>query len=422
MEQKIPFWLAVLININIVIGAGFFLSVQTISIASGPLAPLAWLVAGLLLLPLVNALAQLSLKYPRAGGIYIFSREILGETWGMTSGWAYYIGTAVANAAVGHALTQQVILFSGIEPWLNANHIPIFACDVVMVGIFTLFNLRNIDFLERAQLLFTSLKMLPLAIIVLALPVLFSWKAVVAAPLNFGSLMPQLPLVLFSFIGIEACCSVMDKIENSKKNASRLIFISFAAIVGIYAALQLMVLGIHGTANVDPFASLPGLLFAHTGIVAVLTFAVHLGLLASFLAGFYGVFYFNNWNLYTMAKETNIKQVSFLTKVNKDQVPWVAVIVQSLLVLGFLAIVDGIGTLYVMAGVGTTISYLLTAIAFCKWKRTFVSSFAIASCLLFLYACGKDLLESGVMSALPFYIILCFGIGGYWLCKRAKAV
>jgi amino acid transporter len=418
MEQKIPFWLAVLININIVIGAGFFLSVQKISIASGPLAPLAWLLCGLLLLPLVNALAQLAQKYPRAGGIYIFSREILGDTWGMTSGWAYYVGTAVANAAVGHALTQAIINACGLTGWLAAHGISLFACNILIIALFTLFNLRNIDFLERAQILFTSLKILPIGIMVLALPFLFSWQNLIAAPVDTGTLLPLLPLVLFSFIGIEACCSVMDKIQNSKKDAARLIFVSFGAIVFLYAFMQIMALGIHGIANTDPFLSLPEMLFTNRHIIGGLRIAIHLGLLASFLAGFYGVFYFNNWNLYTMAKETNIKQVAFLTKMNKAQVPWLAVLVQSVLVIGFLAIVDSVDTLYVMAGVGTAASYLLTAVSFFAWKRTPVAFLAIASCGLFLYACGKDLLESGLMSALPFYVILFLGMAGYVLCRK----
>jgi amino acid transporter len=420
MEQKISFWLAVLVNINIVIGAGFFLSVQKISIASGPLAPLAWLLCGLLLLPLVNALAQLAQKYPRAGGIYIFSRDILGETWGMTSGWAYYVGTAAANAAVGHALTEATVALCGLGPLLVHHHVPMLVCDGVMIVIFALFSLRNIDFLERAQLLFTGLKLLPITIMLIGLPVLFSSQNLIAAPIHFGSLMPQLPLVLFSFIGIEACCSVMDKIENSKKDAARLIFVSFAGIVSVYAVLQLMTLGIHGTAVIDPFLSLPGMLFAHSGLIAALSYIIHIGLLASFLAGFYGVFYFNNWNLYTMANETKIKQVALLTKMNKAQVPWIAVLVQAALIIGFLAIADDVGTLYVMAGVGTVLSYLFTAVSFFAWKRSFAGILAVASCGLFLYVCGKDLFESGLLSALPFYVILLFGIGGYWLCKKSK--
>ena len=419
MQHTIPFWLAVLININIVIGAGFFLQVQSISRASGALAPVAWLMCGLLLVPLVNALAQLSLKYPRAGGIYIFSREQLGAWWGMVSGWSYYVGTAAANAAVGHALTLAIVDLPWISSVVQQHNVPMLACDAVMIIIFTLFNLRNIDFLENAQLFFTSLKVIPLLALVLALPKLFAWQNVLAGGMPFDSLVPQLPGLLFAFIGIEACCSVMDKVENSKKNAARLIMFSFAAIVAIYAVLQFAVLGVHGSRDVDPFLCLPNLFFQHPGLIAGATLAIRLGLLASYLAGFYGVFYFNNWNLHTMAKETGIVPLRFLTKLNASQVPWVAVLVQSAVVMVFLATAQ-IGTLYVIAGLGTVIAYALSAIAFFAWRRSASGVLAMLSCLLFFYACGNDLVQNGLMAGLPFVVILLLGLVAYGVLRTDK--
>lgn len=416
MQHTIPFWLAVLININIVIGAGFFLVVQKISMASGALAPFAWLLCGLLLLPFVNAIAQLSQRFPRAGGIYVFSNELLGDMWGMVSGWAYYLGTAAANAVVGHALAEALMQFPGIDQLVAAHNIPVLWFDFLVVSLFTLLNLRNIDFLEKAQLLFTSLKMLPLVAIVIALPLLFSWENLMSGSFAPLSLLPTLPKVFFCFIGIEACCSVMDKIENAQKNASRLIFTSFASIVAIYGLLQLATLSIHGTADVDGFLSLPGLLFTNPVMASLANYAIRIGLLASFLAGFYGVFYFNNWNLYTMAKETGIKQVAALTKMNKDNVPWVSVLVQSAIVLFFLVALHS-DYIIALSDVGTGIAFVLTTIAFFVWKRSVAALLAIASCSFLLYIFAQDIIACGLMTLIPSALMLLVGIGGYWLCK-----
>ncbi len=420
MQQVIPFWLAVLININIVIGAGFFLVVQKISIASGALAPFAWLLCGILLLPFVNAIAQLSQRFPRAGGIYVFSNELLGDTWGVVSGWAYYLGTVAANACVGHALAEALMQFPGINNYVVAYNIPVLYGDIFVVGLFTLLNLRNIDFLEKAQLLFTSFKMLPLVAMVIALPLLFSWSNVMSGSFEPLSLLPTLPKVFFAYIGIEACCSVMDKIDNAKKNASRLIFTSFAAIVAIYGLLQLAALSIHGTTDVDAFLSLPGLLFSNPVLAGLTNYAIRIGLLASYLAGFYGVFYFNNWNLYTMAKETGIKQIAFLTKLNADQVPWVSVLAQSGLVLSFLLFLHS-DYIYILADAGTVIAYVLTAVAFFAWQRSLVALLAIISCSSLLYVFGKNLLDSGLVTLIPAILMLVGGVIFYWLCKRTHA-
>lgn len=71
MTKKIPLWIATLININIVVGGGFFLSAHSIFKSCGPLAPLSWILCGILLIPLVRVLAKLSSIYPTAGGLYI---------------------------------------------------------------------------------------------------------------------------------------------------------------------------------------------------------------------------------------------------------------------------------------------------------------------------------------------------------------
>ena len=420
MKYTIPFWSAVLINVNIVVGAGFFLKVQKISTASGSLAPLAWIACGLLLLPLVNALAQLSQKYPRAGGIYIFSKELLGEGWGVVSGWAYYLGTAAANALLLHAFCEMVLKIAVVHQFVTHHGITPAGCDTLIVIIFTLLNLCNIEFLERTQIFFTLLKLAPVVALISAVPLLFSTTNVMDAGMNVGGMVASLPNVFFAFIGIEACCSIMDKIENSKKNASRLIFTSFTIIVVLYALLQTMVLGIHGQHDLDPFMSLPGLLFSNPALINWASNAIHIGLLASFLAGFYGMFYFNNWNLHTMAHELGFKQIRFLTTTNRYQVPWVAVLFQSTLILSFLLLVAQSDYITAMSDVGTAIAYLLSAIAFFAMTRSVAGVLGMLSCGVLLYLLCGGLLQSGLWTTVPFVALIMAAVALWAVLRKAK--
>ena len=107
-KSYIPLWVAIAININIVIGCAFFLSAPTLVNSLGIFAPFAWLMCGLILIPLIMVLAQLALTYPRAGGLYVYSTQSLGSFWGFVSGWGYFIGTSAANAAVIHAFSQAL--------------------------------------------------------------------------------------------------------------------------------------------------------------------------------------------------------------------------------------------------------------------------------------------------------------------------
>lgn len=419
-SKLMPVWLAILVNVNIVVGAGFFIAVEQNGVALGSLAPLMWLACGLLLLPLVNALAQLALKYPKAGGIYVFSSEALGGFWGLMSGWGYYIGTAAANAVVVHSFCKAVLMIAPIGAFFTQYQLAPAWCDVIVVVVFTLFNLRNFEFLERAQLAFTALKLLPILAILAALPVLFSFDNLVGSGLRYDGIMSSLPGMLFAFIGIEASCSVMDQIKDSKKNAARVIFISFAVIALIYAALQAALLSMHGAGTGDPFMTIPTKLFPVGSFAATwLGNSIHLGLLASFMAGFYGMFYFNNWNLCTMAKEVGIKQVRFLTRLNAAGVPWVAVLVQSVLVLALILGVANQNYVVAMSCAGTAIAYVLSAIAFYALTRSFAGILAIASCGVFLYVSAMDLVvTSGLMTTIPFFVLLFGVLALYRLLKK----
>jgi APA family basic amino acid/polyamine antiporter len=393
MQRLIPFWFAVLINVNIVIGAGFFLQVQKISVANGFLAPVSWILCGLLMLPLVYALAQLAQRHPTAGGIYIYSREELGPIWGVIAGWSYYLGATAANAVVMHTFTLTFLHIPFIAQWVNGVPNAVFACDMVMLLLFSGLNCRNIELLERLQVGFTVLKLIPIVLILCAVPVFFSWGRIFVAEINWQTLPASVPMVLFAYIGIEACTSIMSKVKNSKKNAYRLIFTSFALIAFIYAGLQLVALGIYGTADTHAFFSLPSMLFSSRILQDLSAVGLYLGLLASFLAGFYGMFYFNNWNLYTMAHELKWKELRWLVRLNRHDVPVNALMVQSCLIFLFLTFTPDDNYMIAVSAIGTTLAYILSAASFFVWRRSFLGALAIASCGILFYFCLDDLLK-----------------------------
>lgn len=408
---KIPVWVAVLINVNIVIGSAFFLNASHINYQSGILAPFAWILCGLLLLPLVIVLANLSKHHPSAGGLYAYSFRQLGPVWGVISGWGYFIGTIAANAAVIHAFSKKIQKidyahqFFANNTWMSG-----LSFDVMLIITFTLFNLLNVKFLEGFQIALTVLKAIPLLLIICALPLLFDVKNLMTAKLDLTGLLETIPLVLFAYIGIEACCAITDKIKDGKKNASRVIFISFAIVMSIYAILQLSILCIHGTANTNPFlAILPAL----TNNQTVITWGnniIYFAILSSFLGGFYGMFYYNNWNLFAIAQDNHIVGSKKLTQLTRNQVPWACVLTQSFLTILFLIIVQKKAYLIAMSDFGTVIAYLLSTVAFLTITKTWAGFFALASCTLLILLCAKNLITSGIHYLIPFLVILLAGL------------
>src|SRR5215217_709737 len=77
---------ATVIGLGSMIGAGVFAAFAPAARAAG-----SWLLLGLAVAAVVaycnaTASAQLAAAYPRAGGTYLYGREVLGEWWGFLAG------------------------------------------------------------------------------------------------------------------------------------------------------------------------------------------------------------------------------------------------------------------------------------------------------------------------------------------------
>ncbi len=419
---KIPLWVAILINVNIIIGAAFFVVVPKISSSGGILAPVAWILCGLVLLPLVIVLAKLSQTFPSAGGLYVYSLKQLGPLWGFVSGWSYFIGSTAFNAIVIHAFCQDLQKTSLLASFFKLTHLNGLIFDFIVICFFTFFNLLNIKFLEGFQIGLIIFKIIPILAVILAVPFLYDLKDIAATSINFSNFLETIPLVLFAYIGIEACCSIADKIEDGKKNAPKVIFISFALVITIYTLLQLALLLIHGSSNTGSFLSIIPKLTSNPIFIMWGNYFIHLSILLSFLGSFYGMFYFNNWNLFAIAEEKHILFSSALIKLNKNETPWVCVIVQSVLAMLFLIFANKDYSLAVMGDFGTMIAYFLSVLAFLTLFKHLAGFLALISSCILIYLCTKNLFSYGLNYLMPFIGIIALGIFAHqlneWLKKK----
>lgn len=417
--KKIPLSIAILLSINIVVGGGFFISANKVFASSGALAPLPWLLCGLLLVPLVVVLASLSRRYPTAGGLYVYSKKNLGGFWGFISGWGYFIGTLAGNAIVLHAfsnLTKELGFPLPLTSYFSPQTSQLIL-DLFFILFFTIINLFNITVLEKLSVGFTILKTIPFGLVLLSMFFLFDVKNVMAAPIKPSGLLSTMPLALFAYIGIEACCAISHKIKDGEKNSARAMLISLGIIIATYSIVQFGLLGIVGASSgVNPFFAIVPKLTANPVIISWGNLFVKIAILSSYLGGFYSMYYANSWNLYALAKEKSISFSNPLAKLNKHHTPWVAIIVQGLLIALLLMIAfTSLETLMTMSGFGVVIAYILSALTYFvanpnKKSKYVMGSLAFVGCAALLILCFNDLYNDGIRYLLPFLAILGSGL------------
>ena len=129
-EYKLSLPTAILINVNIMLGAGIFINTPTLAQRAGLLGAFMYLLVGILMLPLILSIAQLLRLHP-AGGFYAFGQKEVNPFIGFLSGWSYFTAKLASCMVMIHV---SVTLIQNIFPLLNSVH-P-FALDLAVVGFF----------------------------------------------------------------------------------------------------------------------------------------------------------------------------------------------------------------------------------------------------------------------------------------------
>ena len=105
-------------------GSGIFVSSSGMarSLESGPLLLLAWLVGGVFTLLGVLTQCELVGQMPGTGGLYLYLREIYGDTVGYFYGWANLtVGNTGSIAAIAYIFASYLSEFVAI-PHLAPGH------------------------------------------------------------------------------------------------------------------------------------------------------------------------------------------------------------------------------------------------------------------------------------------------------------
>ena len=151
-EHKLSLPTAILININIMLGAGIFINTALLAQGAGALGFLSYGTIGILLLPLILSIAALVKLHP-SGGFYIFARREINPFFGFLSAWAYFTGKLASAAIMMHTSVLILQLFFPLLAAINPLII-----DFTLLTLFISLNMLNMKAGSRIQATFTSLK------------------------------------------------------------------------------------------------------------------------------------------------------------------------------------------------------------------------------------------------------------------------
>ena len=229
---------AVFIGLGSMIGAGVFAAYAPAARAAGTGLLVGLAVAAVVAYCNATSSAQLAAAYPRAGGTYLYGREVLGDWWGYLAGWGFMVGKTASCAAM--ALTFAA--YAAPDGWLK----PVAVAVVVVVA------LVNCAGVTRTALLTRVLVSLVLVSLVVASVACFSGGS--ASHLagwdspdhGLYGVLQAAGLLFFAFAGYARIATLGEEVLEPERVIPRAIVMALAGAVVVYAVVAVAVLSVLG--------------------------------------------------------------------------------------------------------------------------------------------------------------------------------
>jgi amino acid transporter len=337
-----------------IIGSGWLFGALFAAQAAGAAALIGWVIGGIIVTILALVHAELGGMYPVSGGTARFPHFAFGSAAGISFGFFTYLP---ALAVVPIECFAVMIYGSYAWPALydpttkNVTGLG-FAMTIVLMAIFTAINFLGMKQFSKVNSAITWWKV---AIPVLTIIVLFTqFKAANFTagggfmPFGIKALFGAIPSagIVFAYLGFEQADQLAGEIKNPQRNLPRAIIMSCVIGILIYVLLQVVFIGAiptHLISGPQGWAGIPadnpiaiGPFAGLAGVVGLSWLAITLRLDAAVSPFGTGLIYVTSSSRigYGLARNRYFPQN--FRMVNKNGVPWFALIMSFVLGLVFL--------------------------------------------------------------------------------------
>ncbi|WP_140719061.1 amino acid permease [Pseudomonas sp. Hp2] len=329
----------IMMGLGSAIGAGLFLGSGVGVHAAGPAVLVSYLVAGALVIIVMNALGEMAAAKPVSGAFSVYAADALGATAGATVGWLWWVQLVIVIAAEAVGAAG---LLATIWPGL-----PVSAAALTFMAAFTAINLLGVRNFGEFEFWFAILKIAAiLGFILIGIALLLGWLPDVPSPglSNFtdnGGFAPKglagigaaLLVVVFAFGGTEIVAVAAAETDDPSRSLARAIrTVAWRILVFYIGSLSVIIAVVPWTSAelASPFAAV--LQAARIpGAATAITLIAVIALLSALNANLYGA----SRMIFSLARRQEAPDV--LGQANRRGVPVPAVLASVL--FGFVAAV-----------------------------------------------------------------------------------
>lgn len=235
LERRLNLTSVVAISISAMLGSGIFVLPGLAAAKTGPSVWLAYVVAGVCVLPAALSQAELATAMPTSGGSYVFLDRAFGPLVGTIAGLGLWLSLLLkaAFALVGFSAYLYVIA-----------DIPIEGAALVLLAGITWLNLAGVKGVSRVQVVVVAVSLVGLAGLSVGGTI-----AIDTARLDhefseggFGFL-AAVAFVFVSFAGVTKIAAIAEEVKNPARNLPAGMLLSLGIATTLYAAVALVLIG-----------------------------------------------------------------------------------------------------------------------------------------------------------------------------------
>ncbi len=341
------------IGVNAIVGSGIYLFPGKLSTALGVWSIGAWLLTGLLCLPLALTFAALGAMEERTGGPVRYAELAFGRGVSFVVGWSAWVTSVVSWAAVASGLPHYLGVF---VPALERGT----AAGAVTAGVIVALCALNVVGVKpgaRLTVLLTVGKLVPLALFVVL--GLFAVRTSHVRPLPAGAFeaLPSMALMtMFAYQGFEVVGVPAGEVHAPRRVVPRAVIASILLATLLYVLVQIVFVGVGGGPTSAPLPD-AARSFLGAGGAALLG----AGGVVSMLGFNAGTALSTPRYLQALAEERLVPP--FFARLHpRFETPWLAIIATAFVTL-VLTLVSDFGKLVDLAVVAVLCQYFATSAA-----------------------------------------------------------
>lgn len=268
------------------------------SAAAGPTSLFAWAAGCLaMFVPLCTVVVFLTTRYPREGGMYVWSTRAFGPFAGYVTAWTYWCSTLTFLPALLYFTAGNALYVAGGSGTRGGSPAYFIAFALVCVVIATILNVLGVETGKRLVNIAAVCRTLMIGILIVLGVIVWTHYGF-ATPLNAASLRPTfdlkelifLSIIAFAYVGPESVPFMAEEVRDPRRSIPRGLAIAAPSIVAIYVLGTLGLFAVIKPANADSlYGVMQGVVvaaghFGGTPLIAVCAVIVVVSCLGSITA------------------------------------------------------------------------------------------------------------------------------------------